>query len=272
MCLEVPKLECGRQWEDLERTFESYEEKQSVRNEAIRLHQEDESLREKTNVETLRNRERESLLKSMEDHEKAKKKMSQRQEAVKLSFFRDTPSTEKKPEVGPPRFSTTLALRVAKEKEAWAKLPPPREAGTILVTFSQSSNPKREFDIAKEPNHKSGSKSAPEKDKAYLLKRGGELFHANDLEAAIEVFTHGAKRYPTDERFLNNRSACYLKAGNYHGTLEDCSQVLECLGKRGPMNNETAGKVHTRRSFALQELEMFREALIEMDAAIQYLP
>ncbi|TRY65322.1 hypothetical protein TCAL_16465 [Tigriopus californicus] len=74
------------------------------------------------------------------------------------------------------------------------------------------------------------------------------------------------------ERFLNNRSACYLKAGNYHGTLEDCSQVLECLGKRGPMNNETAGKVHTRRSFALQELEMFREALIEMDAAIQYLP
>lgn len=42
------------------------------------------------------------------------------------------------------------------------------------------------------------SNSVRKEDKYFLLKRGGELFACDDLEGAIEVFTHGAKRYPTD--------------------------------------------------------------------------
>lgn len=63
-----------------------------------------------------------------------------------------------------------------------------------------------------------------------------------------------------------------MKARNFRGTLEDCSQVLECMRKRGTIDPETAAKVHTRRSMALRELDMIPEALIEIDAAIQYLP
>ena len=69
--------------------------------------------------------------------------------------------------------------------------------------------------------------------------------------------------------FYSNRSACYLKVSNHHGSLQDSSKALELLVPATKSNAQARIKAHVRRAACLVELGMIREALGEFDEAIR---
>ena len=75
--------------------------------------------------------------------------------------------------------------------------------------------------------------------------------------------------YPS---FYNNRGAVYLKVGNWHGALSDCSKALDLLTPPCKANECQRFKVYLRRGMALTNLGLADKALGEYRAAEAIFP
>ena len=240
-------------WTSLQREDLDPKEKISIRNSAVKEVHENEARLAEDRCKSKRDRELEAISKSLEDDEKRRRKVEEEKTKAKAEAFKEVNMKKV------PKFSTGLATKIAKERELFENLPPPAtETAVIKVTF-QSTEPNKS-------NEKTGKC-----DIKGLMEKGNDAFNQQNLSKAIKCFDEVLEIDSGYAAAYNNRSACYLKAGNLHGTLNDASKAIDLMLKNDDDDkSKQISKAYSRRGQALIELDMLNEALAELETASKY--
>lgn len=65
---------------------------------------------------------------------------------------------------------------------------------------------------------------------AELKEKGNEAYQAADYSKAVQLYTEGIEIEPTNAALFSNRSAAYLKLGDYGKAKQDAEICIELDG------------------------------------------
>lgn len=85
-----------------------------------------------------------------------------------------------------------------------------------------------------------------------MKEKGNAALTAGRNEEAIEAYSEAITLDNANHVLYSNRSAAYLKAGNYQRALEDAEKTVQL--------NPTWGKGYSRKGAALHALQKYEEA------------
>ena len=279
---ELTKLD-SELWTEVKLENLDLETTKLKRKEALEwLHQYEKDQKKAKEVQ-IRQREKQAAESSLEAYEQNRKKLEAEKTKSKLDFFKEEPIKIKKD------FDTSLATKVAVEKDKLANLPPIRGQATIEFEFTQRTfpAPKRESNKEMEEKWAQNYKEAKSKiltkaninedqtdiDPQELLKKAEIFFNAEDYTSALEVYNFCIDKIcPEYPPMWNNRAAVHLKLGNLHCAIEDSTKALELLQPPVEANAVMRAKALIRRASALAELRFYDKALAEFEAAAKILP
>ncbi len=176
--IEAVKAEVGL-WEDLQREL-SAEEKRQIRDEAIRESHEKHAKKAEDEIASKRDRELEAVSRSIVEDENRRNRIEAEKSKAKAEVF-----AYKKSSSG---YSSSVAAKVAKEREKMSKLPPPRSEVVIKVDFST------------EKGRVSSSSTSD------LMKQGHKSFSDGDLAKAIEAFSEVIEVEPENGKQTNKQT------------------------------------------------------------------
>lgn len=67
----------------------------------------------------------------------------------------------------------------------------------------------------------------PDAAQVALKDRGNEAYKAGNFETAVELYTQGIEQDPTNAALFSNRSAAYLKLGDFPLARRDADMCIE---------------------------------------------
>lgn len=116
---------------------------------------------------------------------------------------------------------------------------------------------------------------AEERNPEWLLCKGNEFFAHKNYLSSISAYSAGIRLLQSYSSFAPeleiklylNRSVAQLGQENYSRCIEDCTRVLDRLAQLDDKRNRIKIQCLARRGAALCKLQMFREGLIELQAA-----
>ncbi|RDD46300.1 Dyslexia susceptibility 1 candidate gene 1 protein-like protein [Trichoplax sp. H2] len=237
-----------------------------------------------------------------DEEEKAKKKREEHQMAIKRQIELESEEKKRVEQVKEAeRQRTTEEIEYWKETDTYHskqarngknsifedkdKIPLPRSSGSIQVKFTSRTFPTAareskaqeeqewldKIAAARRPKG-DGSENPEESDPMWLKDKGSSLFKAGDYVSAINAFNEAIRLEPILPSLYLNRSACFLKIGDYPYCIEDCCKALERLTPPVPANAAQRSKAYVRRGTAYFKLELYVDALQDYDQAISLDP
>ena len=244
--IELSKLDPQLKWANLTLTDLTNDSAKEKRLEAQQWRAEYEASKSKQKLVAEREREKKATECSLEAYEDNRKRIQAEKAKSKAEFFKQ------------PEFNTTLATKVAQEKERLASLPPIREQGVLSfqVCNRQFPAPKRESNKEQEEKWAKQQKEALEQklaanfehlDPMEIMAKAEQFFNLDDFESALEVYNYGVESWPKYAQMWNNRAAVHLKIGNYQQAIKDSSAALELLDPPVEANATMRAKALIRR-------------------------
>ena len=270
-------------WTSITKTGLSKDEKHALREEALVWKHEYEKEASRETLVRTRMLERKAISDSIDEDQKRRERLQAVKAKVEADFFKQPekpiPKSSFRSSESKPTFNSSLAAKVADERERLKDLPPPRTCGTVVTTFTRikSKAPEREAKDGSKDIEWQKNRIQSRQDLGMtideLIQKGERFFKAEDYQSALEVYTHAidnvTDNYPS---FYNNRGAVHLKIGHYQAAISDCSKALELLTPPCDGNALQRFKALLRRGMALVSLNLFEKGLGEYKAALAIFP
>ncbi|KAM9377981.1 dynein axonemal assembly factor 4 [Pholidichthys leucotaenia] len=178
----------------------------------------------------------------------------------------------------------------AKSQKKQGALPPPRQAGTIHITFSprlfptalrESRVPEEEEWLKKQAEARRAVNAdvkeleeltENERNPDWLKDKGDKCFANGDYLGAVNAYSLGIRLNRKIPALYSNRAACHLKLKNLHKAVEDSTQALDLLNPPVAANAAARARARVRRGSAFCQLQLYTEGLQDYEAALKISP